>query len=507
MWLSHVLRRNLARDPQGVALRDGRRTVTWRDLARDVAALAAALSDAVPPGGRILVLSGNRVEVLEAYFACAVAGVVAAPVNPQLTGPEISYIVNSVQPGLALADEPGRQRLTAGWPELPRLAIEDPPGLPDVPDFGARLAAGAALTAPVAVLHTSATTGRPKGVVVDQRSFQLNATSWLADVGVPAGTVFLNACPLFHGSMVIALDYLAAGATVCVLDRFTPGGCLTALESWQVQHAFLVPSMVRLLLESRALIGADLAALRLVAHGAAPMEPDLAEQARNRLGVELQTIFGITEGGGPVISLRPGDKPGDPPVRGAVCAGMPMLGTDVRVVDSDGAPAGVGQVGEIHLSGDGLMQGYWRDPDATAEVLVNGWLNTRDLGCLGADGYLWSLDRRNDLILRGGQNVYPAEIEHVLRQSPDVADAAVVPTPSPAWGQTPVAFIEPAAGAALSEGDLIELCITQLASYKRPSRFVVVDQIPRNPAGKILRNILRERAERLSAKNAEEIAP
>jgi acyl-CoA synthetase (AMP-forming)/AMP-acid ligase II len=506
MWLSHVLRRNLARDPQGIALRDVRRTVTWRDMAGDVAALAAALSDALPPGGRVLVLSGNRVEVLEAYFACAVAGVLAAPVNPLLTGPEIGYIVDSVQPGLALADEPGRQRLTAGWPGLPLLAIEETPRLPEVPDVGDRLAAAESLTAPVAVMHTSATTGRPKGVVVDQRSFQLNAASWLADVGVPADTVFLNACPLFHGSMVIALDYLAAGATVCVLDRFTPGGCLSALESWRVQHAFLVPAMVRLLLESRALADADLAALRLVAHGAAPMEPELAEQARNRLGVDLQTIFGITEGGGPVISLRPGDKPGDPPVRGAVCAGIPMLGTDVAVLDSNGAAAGVGKIGEIHLAGDGLMQGYWRDPEATGEVLVNGWLNTRDLGCLGADGYLWSLDRRNDLILRGGQNVYPAEIEHVLRQSPDVADAAVVPAPSHAWGQTPVAFIEPAPGAAVAEADLIELCITHLASYKRPSRFVVVDQIPRNPAGKILRNSLRERAGRLTAKNAEETA-
>jgi acyl-CoA synthetase (AMP-forming)/AMP-acid ligase II len=145
------------------------------------------------------------------------------------------------------------------------------------------------------------------------------------------------------------------------------------------------------------------------------------------------------------------------------------------------------------------MHGYWRDPGATADVISGGWLNTRDLGCLDSAGYLWSVDRRNDLILRGGQNIYPAEIEHVLRQSPCVVDAAVVPAPSPAWGQTPVAFVQPSPGAAVDESDLIGLCVSQLASYKRPSRFVVIDQVPRNPAGKILRSRLREQAERLAA--------
>jgi acyl-CoA synthetase (AMP-forming)/AMP-acid ligase II len=181
-----------------------------------------------------------------------------------------------------------------------------------------------------------------------------------------------------------------------------------------------------------------------------------------------------------------------------------MLGTDARIVDSRGQVAGPGQIGEIHLRGDGLMHGYWRDPGATTDVLTGGWLNTRDLGCLGADGYLWSVDRRNDLILRGGQNVYPAEIEHVLRQSPCVADAAVVPASSTAWGQTPVAFVQPSAGSVVDEGDLIDLCVGQLAGYKRPSRFVVIDQVPRNPAGKILRRQLREQAERLAAGNPAE---
>jgi len=497
MWLPHVLQRNLARDPHALALRDRRRDVSWREFARDVAALSTVLAGRVPATGRVLLLSANRVEMLETYFACAAAGVVAVPVNPGLTDPEIGYLEAAVQPDLAVADAAGRERL-AGRPELPVLLIDEVANLPDAADKPDR---ASALTDPVAILHTSATTGRPKGVVVDQRSFQLNALSWLADVGVPPATAFLNPCPLFHGSMVIALDYLAAGATVSVLDRFTPTGCLGALESWRIGHTFLVPSMVRMLLESRALPGTDLGALRLVLHGAAPMPAELALAARAELGAALQTIFGITEGGGPVLSLQPSDKPGDPPVPGAVCVGLPMLGTQARILDEQGAPAGVDEIGEIHLRGDGLMQGYWRDPDATAAVLRDGWLNTKDLGCLGRDGYLWVVDRRNDLILRGGQNVYPAEIEHVLRQCRQVADVAVVPAPSTAWGQTPVAFVEARPGVPVVEDDLIELCVTRLASYKRPSRFVLLDRIPRNPAGKILRTGLRQQAAQLSAED------
>jgi acyl-CoA synthetase (AMP-forming)/AMP-acid ligase II len=180
-----------------------------------------------------------------------------------------------------------------------------------------------------------------------------------------------------------------------------------------------------------------------------------------------------------------------------------MLGTAARIMRPDGTPADTGEIGEIHLAGDGLMRGYWRDPGATAAVLAGGWLNTQDLGCLDEQGRIWVVDRRHDLILRGGQNVYPAEIEHVLRQSPLVADVAVVPAPSRSWGQTPVAFVQSIPPRSqLDEADLtqlVDLCGEQLAGYKRPSRFVAVDRIPRSPAGKILRHMLRDRAEHLLA--------
>jgi acyl-CoA synthetase (AMP-forming)/AMP-acid ligase II len=493
MWLTHVVRRGLDRDPDALALRDNLRDVSWRRLDRDVRALACRLRHDILPGSRVLVLSGNRVEVLETYLACAAAGMVAVPVNPALTDPELGAIVESVEPSAAVAEAGFAARLAELFPGLPLMDIADVAELPDAaPEFTA--AEGGGLADPVLILHTSATTGRAKGVVVDQRSLQVNALSWLADVGPRPGTAFLNAGPLFHGSVVIALDHLAAGGTVCVLDRFTPQGCLAALQRWGIEHAFLVPSMVRLLLETKSLAGADLSKLRLLLHGAAPMPEELAGQAIEKLDVELQTIFGITEGGGPVLSLRPGTAVGKPPVPGAVCVGVPMLGAGLRITDNEGREVPTGVIGEIQVTGDGLMQSYWKNPDATADVLRGGWLNTHDLGCLDADGRVWVVDRRNDLILRGGQNVYPAEIEHVLRQSPNVADVVVVPLPSELWGQTPVAFVQPASPEGFDAAELLGRCVDGLAPYKRPSHFLPVERIPRNPAGKALRAQLRDRA-------------
>jgi acyl-CoA synthetase (AMP-forming)/AMP-acid ligase II len=256
--------------------------------------------------------------------------------------------------------------------------------------------------------------------------------------------------------------------------------------------------MVKLLLAAHGLPETDLSRLELILHAAAPMPAALAEQARRVLGVRLQTIYGITEGGGPAISLRPDDKPGEPPMPGATCIGLPMLGAGVQIRRDDGTPVAAGEVGEIHLAGDGLMLGYWRNDPATAEVLRDGWLNTKDFGCYDKAGYIWVVDRRTDLILRGGQNVYPAELEHVLRASPRVADVAVVPAPSEIWGQTPVAFVQPTVEGELDETELVRLCLSRLASYKRPSRFVIIDQLPRSATGKVLRPQLRERAAHLA---------
>src|SRR5262245_46556148 len=244
MWFADILRRNATRSGDAVALRDPWRAVTWRELRDEVANLASALAQCVPPGGRVVLFSGGRLEMIEAYLACAAAGVIVAPLNPALTAPEIASIVDSLTPSLVLADAAGRKRFAEEHPDLGAMAIEDvsalPPGPPPAPESGG-------ITAPFAILHTSATTGRPKGVVVDQRSIQIQALSYLGEVDYGPDTVFLDACPLFHGSVVFPFSYLARGATVCVLDAFTPRSCLGALRDWKVNHLFAVPSMVALM--------------------------------------------------------------------------------------------------------------------------------------------------------------------------------------------------------------------------------------------------------------------
>jgi acyl-CoA synthetase (AMP-forming)/AMP-acid ligase II len=267
-----------------------------------------------------------------------------------------------------------------------------------------------------------------------------------------------------------------------------PQTCLRTVEAWAIEHAFLVPSMVRLLLDTKQVEQTDLSTLRLLLHGAAPMPTDLADDARKVLRVALQTIYGITESGGPVLTLTPRDDPGTPMVGGATCIGLPMTGTVARIRDDAGNDLPPGEIGTLHLSGDGLMHGYWSGDNPIAD----GWLNTGDIAYVDERGYFWIIDRRNDLILRGGQNVYPAEIERVLLDHPSVVDVAVVPAASTLWGQVPVAFVQ--AGNVRQE-DLAAHCVRYLASYKRPGRFVLIDAIPRNPAGKILRRLLRERAD------------
>ncbi|MFE1790884.1 class I adenylate-forming enzyme family protein [Streptomyces sp. NPDC059525] len=495
MWLQQLLDRRQHETPQRIALRDSRRDVTWQRLHRDARALARALGAHVQAQDRVVVLSADRVEVLEAVFACALGATVAVPLNPALTNRELAGILETIAPGCAVADTTGADRLARLRPGLPVLGADEIADLPDgpVPDHAGTV------TDPVLILHTSATTGFPKGVVTDQRYYQLQADSWQKAVGSGPDSTYLHTSPLCHGSITIALDYLAAGASVCVLEQFTPPKFLQAVQRWQIRDTFLVPTMIRLILESRHLPGADLTCLRLVAHGGAPCPPELADQAAAAFQADIRTIFGITEGGGPVLTLAPTDTPGPAPLVGATCAGHPMPGVHARISGPDKTViTDPHEVGTLQLNSQGLMRGYWNNPQATAQALTDGWLNTGDLACHDEAGRLWIVNRRTDLILRGGQNVYPAEIEHVLRGIDWVTEAVVVPAADPTAGQTPVAFVQPTRAGDFDEHQLVTHCITQLAGYKRPTRFIPLHELPRNTIGKLLRRPLQEQAEALT---------
>ncbi|WP_375489111.1 class I adenylate-forming enzyme family protein [uncultured Mycobacterium sp.] len=491
MWFEQVLTRGNQRTPNQICLRDLRRDVTWEQLNREARALASVLRSSSRRADRVLLLSGSRVEVITAHFACALAGGIAMPVNSALADSELSYILDAMSPAVAVADARGRARLSALGSSLATVPIETVADLAVQPEVAS---SAGGVTDPVAIFHTSATTGRPKGVTVDQRYFQFQSLSWAAEFRAAPGSVFLNAASLFHGSVMFAFNCLAALGVVGILDSFTPRAFINAVRRWGVESTALVPAMITLLLQDREFASLKGGTLRSVISAGAPLPEHLPRQMHDALGVFPHTIFGITEAGH-VLHRWPEDDRTHAGHDGGVCVGRPFPGYSVRVVRDDAkrAAAVVDEVGMIQVACDGLMQGYWRNGEATAETVKDGWLTTGDLGFQDNDGFIWVVDRRLDMIVRGGQNVYPAEIERVLRKSPQVRQVAVVAAPSDVWGQTPVAFIEGNA-QGLDTSELLTLCATELASYKRPSGFIVVDQLPRNAIGKVLRTELRDRA-------------
>ncbi|MFE3027762.1 class I adenylate-forming enzyme family protein, partial [Nocardia tengchongensis] len=318
---------------------------------------------------------------------------------------------------------------------------------------------------------------------------------WLTVAHPGDDAVLVNCCPLFHGSVVISLAFMAVGATVVLQPGFKPQTTLAAVERHSATHLWLVPQMLRYLIDSPAVASTELGSLREILYGAAPMPPELYATAAQRIRCGYRQVYGMTEVGGPFVTLAPGEHPQPDLARETgIPAGRAIPGMSVRIADDSGAPVGVGDVGEIHVRGEGLMRGYWHNPLATSAVIDKGWARTGDLGWMDGDGFIHLVDRIKDVIIRGGQNVYPAEIERALRTHPDVEDVGAIGVPDDEWGEVPLAFVVPVAGAAVAEQDLLRHLVTALASYKRPHRVVFLDRIPRNPAGKILKNDLRARA-------------
>lgn len=489
MWLTQLAERNRQCFPDRTALVDEHRSTTWAQFHDRTAELARGLVElGVQRGDRVVVLSQDRIEVLESYFAIARIGALFVPLNHSVAAPEAAEMIERVGAVAMLGESelldrhtelPSvRVRIAFDKPEFAELgSTAEPVELPEVLD-----------TDPVAVLHTSATTGRAKGVTVDGGSFRAIALGWLVQARPTDDIVLVNCCPLYHGSMVVSLTYMAAGATLVLMPGFTPQRALAAVERHRATHMWLVPQMLRFMFQAKAAETADLSSLREILYGAAPMPIDVYTDAVRRLGCGFRQVYGMTEVGGPFVTLGPDEhpEPGDVTVR--IPCGRVIPGMSARAVDKRGAELPPGEIGEIVVRGPGVMQGYWNDPEATREVTLDGWIVTGDLGFLDEHGRIHLVDRSKDLIIRAGQNVYPSEVERVLMDHPAVRDAAVVGVPDDDYGEVPLAHVvaEDATAAELL-GHLKE----NLAPYKRPRRIEFTDAIPRNPAGKILKKQLR----------------
>jgi acyl-CoA synthetase (AMP-forming)/AMP-acid ligase II len=494
MWIPHFVQRNAIIRPHSVALRDAARRLSWLALEERTDALATALCElGVKRGDRVLVLSGNRVEVVELCIAVTKAGAMFCPVNPGNAIPELEYIASKIRPVGVFAE---RRILEALAGRLPGWTVEIGESRYEAMAHGTRRKlALPALSDGAVIFSTSATTGRPKAVVMAHRSIMACYLGMAAETGMTSHDVMLNPCPLFHGSVVIGLAVLAAGGQLVIERDFTPQRFLTDAETVSATRAFLTPSMLRFVLAAKAFDATDLSSLREVMHGGGPIAEDVLREAVARFPCKLRSVYGITEGGGPIALGTSDEAPLAPASHGEsapLAAGRMMPGAQIAVLDEAGAAMPSGEIGEICVRGDGVMDGYWENDEATRSALAGGWLRTGDLGYLDAAGYVYLLDRKNDLIIRGGQNVYPAEIERVVSKLPGVVDVAAVGVPSRDWGEVPVVFVVLAPDAGLGPLDLIAACSAELASYKRPVAVHVAAEIPRNAAGKILRRVLRE---------------
>jgi acyl-CoA synthetase (AMP-forming)/AMP-acid ligase II len=492
MWLAEILARNRQQRPGSLAVVDGERSLTWAELDARSRALAGALRErGVGPGGHVGVLSRNRLEVLESYFAASWLGAAFVPLNHALAAEELAEVTARVGVRPVLGEPELLDR--TGLPAADLLAFDDPAYAAAVKNVPPADLTGGALDDPMAILLTSATTGRPKAVVQTHRAMMQMSLGWLAAVGAGPDTVLLNLNPLSHGSIQVTINYLTAGATVVLLRSFTPQGALTEIERNRVTHVWLVPQMLRFLLRARALDRTDTSSLREVLHGAAPISAALLREAGERLPCRFRNVYGMTEMGGPFATVSTGelvpDADGWPGGRG-------IPGLLVQVQDGTGAALPVHQVGEVCVRGPGMMREYWAEPEATAEAVRAGWLRTGDLGWMDERGYVYLVDRAKDMLIRGGQNVYPAEIERCLLQRPEVADAAVIGVPDEDWGESPVAYVVLRDGAPAGRDTAAALTRDlrgRLASYKVPTELHFVAEIPRNGAGKALKRVLRTR--------------
>jgi acyl-CoA synthetase (AMP-forming)/AMP-acid ligase II len=494
MRIVDLVERNarLYADREAVAIVGGAR-LTHRQVRDRATRMASGLAAAgVGRGDRIGLVADNGVVYFDLYLAAAYLGAAVVPVNTHLTPPEIAYVLGHAEPVVTLADPEYRDRVPPPYDTVivGSDAYDELIAAPARPDL-----AGLADDRDTAlIIYTSGTTGRPKGVCLSQHALVFNGITLALVQGFTPDEVMLSMTPLYHAATGTRITtMLVDGQRHVVLPKFDAETCLETLEREGVTTTVAVPTQLRRIIESPSLRSTDLSRLRLLVYGAAPTAVPLIERALAELPCGFYQGYGLTEATTNLTGLLPSDHRGPDanPARLASC-GRAVPGVDLRICDDDGAPLPAGEVGEIRVRTDKLMTGYWRDEDATRAAIVDGWLRTGDLGTMDHEGYVTIVGRAKDMLISGGVNVYPSEIEAVLQRQPGVADVAVVGRPDDEWGEVPVAFVLPGPGAVVDPERLAAACRDQLAPMKIPREIRVVDDLPRTATGKIRKVELRD---------------
>lgn len=497
MNIAGLLTDGIARAGDRLALVQGPRALTYRALGDRVTRLAAGLAGlGLRRGDRIVLLMPNRPELVESLWAAFHGGFVAVPVNWHLHPDEVDYIVRHCgAAAIVVSDETAAA--TRGLPDVVRVLHVAPADGSDAGSDDTGLgyegvlapepspAVDTAPEDPAWLFYTSGTTGRPKGATLTHRNLAAMTEAYHRDLDPVAGdSIYLHAAPLTHGSGLYLLPSTARGATQVIAPgtSFSAGDFVALIEEHKVTHAaFLAPTMLRRVVDEAR--GRTLPSLRSVVVGGAPLYQEDLRAAVGVLGPIVIQMYG--QGEAPMtITVMPASEALDHP---GSC-GRAFHGVELRIAGPDGEPVPDRADGEVLVRGDVVMRGYWENPDATAATLAKGWLHTGDIGHLDA-GYLHLTDRAKDVIITGGSNVYPREVEEVLLTHPAVREAAVVGVPDPEWGESVRAFV--VAAGDPTPGELIQYCRDRLASFKKPREVIFVTELPKNAAGKILKRELR----------------
>lgn len=505
MNIANLLERTATTYPALPALAYGKEIVaTYREFADQVAGLAGALRGkyGLDAGDRVALIMKNHPEYWIALLAVWRAGLVAVPVNAKLHISEFRYILENSDSRLAFATAELADQLTPLVDELPALdaiisvqddsyqalKTEGPLALQDAePDDLAWL------------FYTSGTTGKPKGAMLSHRNLLTAVLSYFADVtALEPGDAVIHAAPQTHGSGIYGLPLIAkAGIQVTPESGgFDPAETLELIANYPNSCFFFAPTMIHRLIGSPAFAGADISNLKVIVYGGGPMYEADIRRAIAAIGPKFVQIYGQGEAPMTITGLSAAlIRDEGHPRRSEILASVGTERTDVevRIFDENDRPLPIGEIGEIVARGDVVMQGYWENPEATQETLRGGWLHTGDMGCLDADGFLTLKDRSKDMIISGGTNIYPREIEEALLTHPLVEEISVVGRPHADWGEEVVAFVVAKRGTLPTPEELDRHCLEHIARFKRPKEYFFIDELPKNNYGKVLKTDLREK--------------
>jgi acyl-CoA synthetase (AMP-forming)/AMP-acid ligase II len=476
--------------------------LSYRDFWRKVSVMSTHLRArfGLERGDRVAFAMTNCVESLEVMYAIWHTGLAAVPMNAKLHAKEFAFILENSGAKLCFVTDDLADTIAG--------AAREAPGLKEIVDVSSKSYSRMEIGDPSRIadcdptdlawlFYTSGTTGRPKGAMLSHRNLLTMALNYFADVDrPPTGASMVHAAPISHGSGLWNFSMVARGVTQVFPEsgKYEVPETVALMNRWPDCSIFLAPTMVKRLIEHPSVHDLKPGALRLISYGGAPMYVSDLKRGLDLLGNVFSQLYG--QGESPMTITHLSQE-----IHGArqhprwearlASAGVADTCVEVRVVDEEGRPVPVGEVGEIIVKGDTVMAGYWNNAEATAKSLRDGWLWTGDVGAFDEDGFLTLKDRSKDMIISGGSNIYPREIEDVLNLHPAVAECSVVGRPHPEWGEEVVAFVVPRSGSSVTPAELDQLCLDNIARFKRPKDYRFIDALPKNNYGKILKTELR----------------